>query len=59
MVGLESVIVSGKSDRGEISYDTPYMWNLKRNDTMNLLTKQKNTHRLRKQTEGCQEGRNS
>ena len=22
-----------KSDRGEISYDIPYMWNLKRNDT--------------------------
>ena len=26
-----------KSDReGEISYDTPYMWNLKRNDTNEL-----------------------
>ena len=37
-----------KSDReGEISYDTPYMWNLKRNDT-NELTEQKDTHRLRK-----------
>ena len=23
----------GKSDRGEISYDIPYMWTLKRNDT--------------------------
>ena len=22
-----------KSDRGEISYDIPYMWNIKRNDT--------------------------
>ena len=22
-----------KLDRGEISYDIPYMWNLKRNDT--------------------------
>ena len=30
-----------------ISYDTPYMWNLKRNDT-NELTKQKETHRLTK-----------
>ena len=29
------------------------MWNLKRNDT-NELTKQKETHRLRKQTHGCQ-----
>ena len=37
--------VKSKSDReGEISYDIPYMWNLKRNDT-NKLTKQ--THRLK------------
>ena len=28
---------------GEISYDTPYMWNLKRNDTKNLLTRQRPT----------------
>ena len=35
-----------KSDReGEVSFDIPYMWNLKRNDT-NELTKQKETHRL-------------
>ena len=34
-----------KSDRKEISYDTLYMWNLKRNDT-NELTKQKQTHRF-------------
>ena len=35
-----------KSDRGgEISYDIPYMWTLKRNDA-NELTKQKQTHRL-------------
>ena len=46
----ESVI---KLDReGEISYDFPYMWNLKRNNT-NELMKQKETHRLRKQTYGC------
>ena len=39
---LEMVILSEvKSDReGEISYDIPYMWNLKRNDT-NELTNQK------------------
>ena len=42
-----------KSGReGEISYDTPYMWNLKRNDT-NGLTKQKQSHRLRERTYGC------
>ena len=30
------------------------MWNLKINDTMNLLTKQKATHRLRERTHGHQ-----
>ena len=45
-----------KSDRGEISYDTPYMWNLKRNDKNDLLTRE--THRLRKRIYSCQgEGR--
>ena len=44
------------SDREEeILYDIPYTWNLKRNDTVNLLTKQKKTHRLREWTYGCQE----
>jgi len=33
-------------------YDTPYMWNLKRND-IHELTKQKETHRLRERTFGC------
>ena len=32
---------------GEMLFDIPYMCNLKRNDT-NSLTKQKETHRLRK-----------
>ena len=41
--------------RGDISYDIPYTWNLKRNDT-NKLIKQKETHRLRKWTHsGCGE----
>ena len=33
--------------KGEISYDIPYILNLKRND-IDELTKQKETHRLRK-----------
>ena len=42
--------------KGEISYDIPYILNLKRNDT-DELTKQKETHRLRKQANGCWEER--
>ena len=50
---LESVILSEVSQKEtEISYDIPYTWNLKRKDT-NELTKQKQTHRLRKPTHGC------
>ena len=49
---LESVILSEVRER-EKSYDTPCMWNLKRND-INELTKQKETHRLRERTYGCQ-----
>ena len=42
-----------KSDREEvISYDTPYMWNLKRNDT-NELRRQRQTHKHRAWTYGC------
>ena len=29
-------------------YDILYMWNFKRNDTKELITKQKQTHRLQK-----------
>ena len=44
---LETIIQS-KSDREiQVSYDIAYMWNLKKNDKMNLCTKQKQTHRLR------------
>ena len=37
----------------QLSWDITYMWNLK-NDTVILFTKQKLTHRHRKQTYGYQ-----
>ena len=43
---LESIILSKSDQEGEISYDIPYMWNLKRNYT-NELIKQRETHRKR------------
>ena len=50
-MNLESVIPSAvKSDRGERLYDIPCMWNLNRNYINELITKQKQTHRLREQT---------
>ena len=48
-----SVMLSGVRQTEEVSHDVPYMWNPKRNDT-NELTKQKETHRLRKLTYSCQ-----
>ena len=36
---LESIILSKSDQEGEISYDIPYMWNLKRNDTNELIYK--------------------
>ena len=50
-IDLEIVILS--EVREEISYDIPCMWNLKRVIQMNLHTKQKEAHQLRKQTYGC------
>ena len=51
---LEIIILSEVSQR-QISYGITYMCKLK-NDT-NELTKQKQTHRLRKQTCGYQRGK--
>ena len=48
----EIIILSAVSQR-QISYDITYMWNIK-NVQMNLFTKQKQTHRVRKQTYGYQ-----
>ena len=47
-------IESSKSDReGEISYNIPYMWNLKRHDTNELVYKTE-IDRLREWTYGYQ-----
>ena len=52
-IDLEIIILSEVSQTGrQISYDITYMWNLKK-IPMNLFTKQKQTHRHRKQT--CQQ----
>ena len=43
--------LSNSGREGEMSYDIPYMWILKKKKKMvrmNLLTKQKDTHRPRK-----------
>ena len=42
-----------ENEKYHMTYDISYMWNLKRNDTNELLTKQKETHRLREWTYGC------
>ena len=52
---LEIIILSEDKQR-QISYDITYMWNLKKMIQMNLLTKQKQTHRHRRQTYGYQRG---
>ena len=50
---LEIVILSEVSQtESDILYDIVYMWNLKKKMIqMNLFTKQKQTHRLREQTQ--------
>ena len=53
---LEIIILSEVSQR-QISYDITYMWNLEKMVQMNLFTKQKQTHRQRKQTYGYQKGK--
>ena len=44
--------MSEMSAREELSHNTPYMWNLKRQDTHEHAYKTE-AHRLRKQTYGC------
>ena len=57
---LEIVILSKSERVRQISYDITYMWNLKYDTKFtkqNLFTKQKQTHRQRKQIYGYQRGR--
>ena len=51
---LEIIILSEVKDK--ISYDITCMWNLEKSNK-NLFTKQKRTHRHRKQTYGHQMGK--
>ena len=48
---LTNLILQKKQWERQISYDTAYMWKLKKkNIQMNLFTKQKQAHRLTEQT---------
>ena len=49
------IIMSKQVIRRQISYGITYTWNLK-HDTVKLSMKQKQTHRHREQTAGCQGG---
>ena len=53
---LVIIIPSEENQTKEILYDITYMWNLKKLIQRNLFTKQKQTHRHRKQAFGCQRG---
>ena len=54
---LEIVILSeaSQADTERQISDIAYMWNLKKQVQVNLFTKQKQSHRCRKQTYGYQE----
>ena len=56
---LEIIILSevSQTEKRQISYDITYVWNLKKMIQMNLFTKQKQTHRLRKQSYSYQRGK--
>ena len=51
-MGLKNTL---KKREGEITYDIPFMWNLKRNDT-NELTNRKRLTDLEKELMVCSEG---
>ena len=54
---LEIIILSKSHRERQILYDVIYMWNRKKMIQTNSFTKQKQTHRHRKQTYGHQKGK--
>ena len=54
---LESVMQSEVSQTEKDEYHISYTWNLKKRVQMNLFTKQKQSHRCKKQTYGYQAGK--
>ena len=54
---LEIIILSKSHRERQILYDVIYMWNRKKMIQTNSFTKQKHTHRHRKQTYGHQKGK--
>ena len=54
---LEMIILSEVSQTEKNKYNITYLWNLKNMLQVNLFTKQKQTHRCRKQYYGYQTGR--
>ena len=56
-IDLEIVILNeaSQTDTERQISDIAYMWNLKKQVQVNLFTKQKQSHRCRKQTYGYQE----
>ena len=55
MMDLGGTMLSGLSRERQIPYDFTYTWNLK--NKINKQTKQRQLHRYREQTDGCQMGR--
>ena len=54
---LEIIVISKPDRERQVSYDITYMGNLKKMIQMIFDTKQKETHRHRKQTYGYQRGK--
>ena len=57
LMDLEIIMLSEEVREEQISYDITYIWNLKKMTQMNLFTKQKQSHRRKKQTYDHQRGK--